>query len=320
MLREANPPAGQASSCVLLAIMTGIVFDIKRFAIHDGPGIRTTVFLKGCPLRCYWCHNPESQAPAPVLMQYPRNCLGCRACLAACPQGALTVGETQIMVDRALCRGCGACTQVCYAQALVLLGREMSVEEVLAEVVKDRAFYTTSGGGMTLSGGEPLFQPAFTRELLRAAKAEGLHTALDTSGYARWELYEAALPYVDLVLFDLKHPEPTAHQVGAGVDNALILDNLRRLAASPVEILVRVPVIPGFNAGPEVIGAMARLLASLPRPVPMELLPYHRLGEGKYTSLGQAAPEQQSTPPEAELLEELVAVARGVGVDCRLEK
>ena len=300
--------------------MTGIVFDIKRFAIHDGPGIRTTVFLKGCPLGCYWCHNPESQAPRPVLMQYPRNCIGCRACVAACPRGALSVGEEQIVINRAACQSCGACAEVCYAQALVLLGKEMAVEEVLAEVVKDRAFYATSGGGMTLSGGEPMYQADFTRGLLQAAKAEGLHTALDTSGYARWELYEQVLPYVDLVLFDLKHTSATRHQVGAGVDNALILENLRRLAASGVEILVRVPTVPGFNASAEEIGAMARLLASLPRAVPMELLPYHRLGEGKYASLGQEAPEQQTTTPEAELLEALAEVARGLGVECKLEK
>ncbi len=299
--------------------MTGIVFDIKRFAIHDGPGIRTTVFLKGCPLRCYWCHNPESQDPRPVLIQYPRNCIACHACLEACPNNALSLGETQILIDRSRCRACGACAQVCYAQALVLLGREMTVEEVLAEVAKDRAFYETSGGGMTLSGGEPMFQPEFTTALLQAAKQEGLHTALDTSGYARWELYQAALPFTDLIFFDLKHTDPLAHQLGACVDNALILENLRRFAETSVGLLVRVPTIPGFNATPEQIGAMARLLTTLPRPVPMELLPYHRLGEGKYASLGQAPPERQATPPEPALLNALVQAARETGVVCKVE-
>jgi len=165
-----------------------------------------------------------------------------------------------------------------------------------------------------------MYQPGFTTALLQAAKQEGLHTALDTSGYARWELYEAALPYTDLVLFDLKHTEPTAHRIGAGTDNTLILENLRRFAETDVALLVRVPTIPGFNATPEQIAAMARLLAGLPRPVAMELLPYHRLGEGKYTSMGQAPPERQATPPEADLLEALVEAARETGVECKVEK
>ncbi|HEY3396160.1 MAG TPA: glycyl-radical enzyme activating protein [Armatimonadota bacterium] len=300
--------------------MTGIVFDIKRFAIHDGPGIRTTVFLKGCPLHCFWCHNPESQEPDPVLVQYPRNCIGCGVCLQVCPHGALSSVEEHIVVDRARCRNCGTCAQTCYAQALVLLGKELSVEEVLEEVLKDRAFYDNSGGGLTLSGGEPMFQPGFTRELLRQAKAEGLHTALDTSGYARWELYEAVLPYLDLVLFDLKHAQPSTHAVGTCVDNALILDNLRRLAASGMEILVRVPTIPGFNATPAQIRDLAQIVLDLPRPALMELLPYHRLGEGKHAALGQPTPDHTSTPPPAELMDELVEAARAVGVQCKLEK
>ncbi|NLO74717.1 MAG: glycyl-radical enzyme activating protein [candidate division WS1 bacterium] len=299
--------------------MTGTIFDIKRFAIHDGPGIRTTVFLKGCPLRCFWCHNPESQSPSPVLMQYPSQCIGCGRCLEVCPNGALSQGEEQIIIDRSRCQVCGRCGAVCYAQALVLLGRQVTVEEVIAEVLKDRAFYQTSGGGMTLSGGEPMAQLAFATALLQAAKGEGLHNVLDTCGFARWELYEAVLPHLDLVLYDLKAGESSAHKIATGVDNALILENLQRLSETGVEILVRVPVVPGLNATPEGIAALARLVAALPRPVPMELLAYHRLGESKHTAMGHAPADLPDAPPEAELMHDLVAAAEAAGAECRYE-
>ena len=299
---------------------TGVIFDIKRYAVHDGPGIRSTVFLKGCPLRCFWCHNPESQTPRPVLMQYPRQCVGCGRCLEVCPRGALSRDEEQVVVDRALCQACGTCAGVCYAQSLVLLGREATVEEVLAEVLKDQPFYETSGGGMTLSGGEPMAQAEFTTALLAAAREAGLHTALDTSGFAPWERYQAALPHLDLVLYDLKCADPMAHRVATGVDNALILENLRRLAEAGVEILVRVPVVPGFNAAPEQMAALARLVAALPRPVPMELLPYHRLGESKHAALGQTGPDDlPPAPPESGDMTALAAAIEAEGVECRGE-
>jgi pyruvate formate lyase activating enzyme len=296
--------------------MTGIIFDIKKFAIHDGPGIRTTVFLKGCPLRCYWCHNPESISPRPQIAQFPRNCIGCGKCIENCPTGAVSRGEEQIEIDRLLCRSCGKCAEECYAEAIVLQGKEVTVDEVLAEVMKDKPFYDNSGGGLTLSGGEPMLQPDFTIELLRQAKARGLHNVLDTSGHAPWESYEAALPYLDMVLFDLKSADPEALQRATGARGGLIAGNLRRLAASGVEMLVRVPVVPGFNADEQQTRAIAEAVCAVPCAPAIELLPYHRLGEGKYQSLGLTAPGPTPEVPSKELLAELADVIRSVGAVC----
>ncbi len=296
--------------------VTGVIFDIKKFAIHDGPGIRTTVFLKGCPLRCVWCHNPESQAAGPVLAQFPRNCIGCGKCLSNCPRGALSQGETQIIIDRARCQSCGACTRECYAEALVLHGREATVAEVLAEVEKDRPFYDNSGGGMTLSGGEPLMQVDFTRALLQAAKQSGLHTVLDTCGYAAWECFERVLPYTDLVFFDVKSADAQQHRHATGHDNRLILENLARVAHHGVGLQVRVPTVPGYNASVPAMEAIARVVSALPGPPPVELLRYHRLGEGKYETLGQACPLTIEQPPSDELMQELCAAVQNQGLRC----
>ena len=297
--------------------VTGIIFDIKKFAIHDGPGIRTTVFLKGCPLSCVWCHNPESQAPDPVLAQFPRNCIGCHKCIANCPVGALSAGETQIIIDRDLCTNCGACTRECYAEALVLHGRTVTVEEVIAEVEKDRPFYDNSGGGMTISGGEPLMQPEFTRELLVAAKAAGLHTVVDTCGFVAWKYFEAILPFTDLFLFDVKSINPKRHQIATAQDNTLILDNLRRLSELGHAVQIRVPTVPGYNATVAEMDALGQLLSSLPVVYDVELLRYHRLGEGKYETLGMDCPLVIDTPPSNEEMQELCAVVEKHGVKCK---
>lgn len=295
----------------------GIVFDIKGFAVHDGPGIRTTVFLKGCPLRCDWCHNPESQSERPVLAQFPRNCIGCGKCLTRCPNGALSRGETQIIIDRSRCKGCGLCAQTCYAEALVLRGKIMTVEEVMAEVRKDKPFYDNSGGGMTISGGEPLYQPEFTLALLQAARAEGFHTCLDTSGYAAWAVLEQMLPYVNMVLYDVKSVDPAVHRAHTGRPNSVIMQNLRALAGEAVEIKVRLPLIPGVNDSEQSVRDIAQFLASLKRVPSLEILPYHKLGEGKYEALGIHNGLHLEPPPKPEV-EKLAQLARELGVECQV--
>lgn len=265
---------------------TGTLFDIRRYAIHDGPGIRTTVFFKGCPLRCAWCHNPESQSIALELMLRPNRCISCGACAAACPELAVQPVNGRYVTDRAACTTCGDCAAACYAEARQIVGREYGVEEVMAVIERDRDFYLHSDGGVTVSGGEPLMQPDFLLALLRACKAAGLHTALDTSGYAAWETIERVLSFVDLVLYDLKIMDDTGHRQITGVPNQRILANLHRLSARGVPIWLRLPLIPGINDDDENLAATAAFAAALPNPAPLHLLPYHNSAEAKYAGLG----------------------------------
>ena len=298
------------------AAMTGLIFDIKKFTVHDGPGIRTTVFMKGCPLRCAWCHNPESISLKPVLAQFARNCIGCGKCIQNCPQQGITRGETQVIIPRGICLACGSCAKECYAEALVLQGREMTVEAVITEVEKDRPFYDNSGGGMTLSGGEPLFQLEFTEAVLKMAKERGLHTVVDTCGFVAWASYERVLPYVDLVLFDIKGVDAERHLAHCGQDNALIHENLRRMLAAGQAVIVRSPIVPGHNAEIEDAEALAQFLLSLPSVPPVELLRYHRLGEGKYASLGLPEPILKPDPPSEAQMQELCGVLTKHGIVC----
>jgi len=296
--------------------MAGRVFNIQRFSIHDGPGIRTTVFLKGCPLRCAWCHNPESIAREPELVFFPEKCIGCRRCFPACPSGALAEADGERRYDKTACRLCGRCVEECYAEALVMEGREASAEEVVAEILKDKPFYETSRGGATLSGGEPLLQDDFAAEILARCHDHDVHTCLDTSACAAWASFEKVLPHTDLVLLDLKLMDPERHREATGAGNALILENARRLAASGVPMAVRVPVVPGYTDDEANIAAIADFVRDFPNLDYLELLPYHRFAEAKYHRLGRPYPLKGAEAPPRERLDALAALVarRGVSV------
>ena len=267
----------------------GWILSLQRFSVHDGPGIRTTVFMKGCPLRCLWCDNPESQPVEPQIIFREERCIRCGACVAVCPEGAVVNahGDGRRRIDAEHCSMCGRCVAECYAGALEQVGRLMTAGEVLAEVQADRPFYEQSGGGMTLSGGEPTAQPAFARALLAGAQARGIHTAIESCGDAPWAVWEDLLPFLDLILYDVKEVDPVLHQRLTGTSSERIVDNLARLARSNKPLIVRRPVIPGCNDSPESIHRLARLVRELGTIDEVHLLPYHRLGEGKYQRLAQ---------------------------------
>jgi pyruvate formate lyase activating enzyme len=265
-------------------MLTGTIFDLKRYAINDGPGIRTAVFMKGCPLDCWWCHNPEGRAMHPQLMVRSNRCRLCGDCVAACPQGAIRL-EDKVYTDAVLCQDCGACAQACVQGARELVGRTVTVPELLREIERDVVFFDQSGGGVTLTGGEPLMQPRFTRELLRACQAHGIHTALDTSGYAPGKVVAEAVKYTALFLYDLKLMDDARHRKFTGVSNRLILSNLRRLSAAGAQIIVRIPLIPGVNDDAQNLHLTQQFLASLPHAVGVEVLPYHDIAQAKYAAL-----------------------------------
>ena len=283
--------------------VTGNIFDIQRFSIHDGPGIRTTVFVKGCPLRCVWCHNPEGIDGEPVLSFLPNKCIGCGYCLRACRQAAHKIIDGVHHLDRDACEACGKCTEECYAGALELVGREVTVGEALDEVLRDRPFYETSGGGMTLSGGEPTMQIEFSAALLEAAKEAGLHCCVETCGHCSYDRLDRIRPMVDLFLYDYKATNDERHRELTGVSNKLIIENLRKLHDSGSAIVLRCPIIPGTNDGDEHFEGIAALAAELTDLGGVELMPYNPLGESKVDRMGlDAAGRPRPTTPEPETI------------------
>jgi len=299
---------------------TGQIFNIQRYSIHDGVGIRTLVFLKGCPLRCLWCSNPESQRSKPELGFIEARCVGtenCDApCMSACSNEAVIPdGCGKVTIDRTRCQCSGACADACPHDALKLVGREWTVAEVMAEVEKDRPFYRRSGGGLTIGGGEPLTQHQFTAELLEAAQEEYIHTAIETSGYAPWKDVERVLKSADLVHFDLKHMDPKRHEELTGRSNQLILANLEKVLSvkAAEDVVIRIPVIPGCNGSVDNIRDSSRFVAELGFKQ-IELIPYQKFGVSKYRQYGRTYPLDDTELVSTDVLQNLRAVTEACGL------
>jgi len=292
----------------------GFVFDIKRFSVHDGPGIRTTVFVKGCPLRCPWCHNPEGISLKPEIFFSPERCVGCGACAQVCLQEAHSWANGRHVFHRPLCEGCGRCVASCPTGAIELAGVEMSVEEVLNIVERDKPFYQESGGGLTVSGGEPLLQFEFTKALLEAAKEREIHTCLDTSGAAPWRRLEELIGVVDLFLFDVKVLDEKKHRELVGISLEPLLKNLRRLDQARSRLILRCPIIPGVNDVEEHLYKLARLARSLKNVEAVEILPFHKLAVEKYKRLGREYSFAKVEPPLEEQVKGWIATLRDQGV------
>lgn len=307
--------------------MEGVIFDIQRWSLHDGPGIRTNVFFKGCPLSCKWCSNPESQDKCRELAFFKDKCIGCMSCVKNCPHDAIRQEEMGRIIDYSKCRKkcyngrdkIFPCTEECYSEALEIMGKKTSVPEIIDEVMRDWELYQKSGGGITVTGGEPLAQPEFLLELLKASKDKGLHTAMETSLFAKWELIEQCLEYLDFLFMDFKMMDSEKHEKFTGVSNRLILENMKKISeykkSRKLETVIRTPVIPGINDDMETISCMAEWIReNLPEIKCYQLLPYHRLGRGKYANIGREYELSELELPSKELMTQLEKRAEEFGL------
>lgn len=292
----------------------GLLFNVQRFSLHDGPGIRTTFFLKGCPLSCSWCHNPEGMTTAPEIVVTPDRCIGCKACVEACPLGLPSGVAGGWAGSRDLCEACGRCAEACPTQARSVAGQEMTVAQALEEGLRDRVFYASSGGGVTFSGGEPLRQASFVLESLAAFRDHAVHTAVDTCGLVEPDDLLAAAELADLFLYDIKHMDDELHREWAGASNSRILSNLEALSRAHEAIWVRMPLIPGVNDGRRNLQRTARLIARLPGVRRVGLLPYHRLGTDKRARIGTDAAAPGIEVPAPELMRDAAAVFEAAGL------
>lgn len=300
-----------------LKSVTGTIFNIQHYCIHDGPGIRTCIFIKGCPLRCLWCQNPESQSVQNQILFNKDKCIGCHACVQVCLSSAVKIFDGKAKTDRKLCNGCGRCIKACMQEARSIMGYAITADEVLRQVEQDRLFYDSSGGGVTITGGETLAQPEFSTAILQLCREAKINTAIETCGFARWDVLKPVLEYVDLVLFDIKHMDTMEHKKCTGVGNELILSNLKRLSNElEVPVIVRSPIVPRYNDSNENIRSMAKFIKEqIPSCIEINLLPYHSLGEGKKEQLEAENHKFKSFTPAEERIRELKEIIAGFGLN-----
>lgn len=298
----------------------GIVFNIQRFSLHDGPGLRTVVFLKGCNLRCKWCSNPESQEFMPELYVSTLQCIGCNKCIDVCPNNALSKSkiDVQVLIDRTLCSGCGSCTEQCPSGAIQFYGKIQTADEIFKIVLRDSAFYRNSDGGITLSGGEPTLQSDFACEILSLCKEEGINTAIETCGFTSWANLEKLLPLLDYIYYDVKHVISSKHLAGTGSDCSVILSNLKRLVSLKQNIVIRIPIIPDFNDDQESIDAIVTWIDANLSGVSVEIMGYHRYGEGKYKLLDREYQMKNCNKLTPNIMKTIVSTFKSKNINCRI--
>jgi pyruvate formate lyase activating enzyme len=297
-------------------ILTRNVISITRMTVHNGPGIRTLIMMKGCPLHCLWCSTPESQKPEPELAVFAAKCIYCGDCMIRCPRNAIKLTENSLSIDRKLCNSCGKCVEFCHAEALRIIGRPMSVEELVDEVKKDTLFITKSGGGVTISGGEPLLETGFNCDLYRRFKEESINIGVDTSGHVPWGNIEPLLEYIDFFLLDIKHLDPEKHKLLTGVSNELILQNARSIAGRNIPIYLRLPIIPGYNDSEENLRRTCQFALTVSSLVEVDLLPLHHLGKARYESLDRIYPIDDLPLIDQSVLEDIRKLVTSYGLKC----
>jgi len=293
-----------------------VVLSIDRMTTHNGPGIRTIILFKGCPLRCLWCSTPESQKADPEIALYPDKCIQCGQCIPVCPLEAITMTGEMIRIDRGRCNNCGKCAELCYSEAIMVLGQSMVVEVLVEHAKKDMVFYEQSGGGVTLSGGEPLVYPDFVGQLLQALKEEGINVGVDTCGHVPWQNFESVLAYVDFFLWDIKHMDSERHRELTGVSNELILRNARAVSERNIPLYIRFPVIPSYNDSEKNIKATCEMARGLSSLVEVHLLPLHHLGKARYDSLNRDYPIAHLSLIPDHVLEEMKQLVESYGLRC----